>query len=144
MNNFDLKQKLAVDKTVINDLIAKSWQESDNIQTQIESIEQGSDLASKTVLDALNGLLTSYYVFAGRLESLLTDLDKKDLIDTDFKKINDITEPAELDISLKETEPEIEKCPNKADKAFEPFEYFVDFDEPDLSQPKLTDEDLYN
>ena len=26
----------------------------------------------------------------------------------------------------------------------EPFEYFVDFDEPDLSQPKLTDEDLYN
>ena len=141
MNNFDLKQKLAVDKTVINDLIAKSWQESDNIQTQIESIEQGSDLASKTVLDALNGLLTSYYVFAGRLESLLTDLDKKDLIDTDFKKINDITEPAELDISLKETEPEIEKCPNKADKAFEPFEYFVDFDDP-VGKP-LTDADLY-
>ena len=26
----------------------------------------------------------------------------------------------------------------------EPFEYFVDFEEPDLSQPKLTDEDLYN
>lgn len=141
MNNFDLKQKLAVDKTVINDLIAKSWQESDNIQTQIESIEQGSDLASKTVLDALNGLLTSYYVFAGRLESLLTDLGKKDLIDTDFKKINDITEPAELDISLKETEPEIEKCPNKADKAFEPFEYFVDFDDP-VGKP-LTDADIY-
>lgn len=141
MNNFDLKQKLAVDKTVINDLIAKSWQESDNIQTQIESIEQGSDLASKTVLDALNGLLTSYYVFAGRLESLLTDLDKKDLIETDFKKINDITEPAELDISLKETEPEIEKCPNKADKAFEPFEYFVDFDDP-VGKP-LTDADIY-
>jgi hypothetical protein len=26
----------------------------------------------------------------------------------------------------------------------EPFEYFVDFDEPDLSQPKLTDKDLYD
>ena len=141
MNNFDLKQKLAVDKTVINDLIAKSWQESDNIQTQIESIEQGTDLASKTVLDALNGLLTSYYVFAGRLESLLTDLDKKDLIDTDFKKINDITEPAELDISLKETETEIEKCSNTADKVFEPFEYFVDFDDP-VGKP-LTDADIY-
>ena len=86
-------------------------------------------------------MLTSYYVFAGRLESLLTDLDKKDLIDTDFKKINDITEPAELDISLKETEPEIEKCPNKADKAFEPFEYFVDFDDP-VGKP-LTDADIY-
>lgn len=29
-------------------------------------------------------------------------------------------------------------------KPGEAFEYFVDFDEPDLSQPKLTDEDLYN
>ena len=26
----------------------------------------------------------------------------------------------------------------------EPFEYFVDFDEPDMSQPKLTDKELYN
>lgn len=26
----------------------------------------------------------------------------------------------------------------------EPFEYFVDFDEPDLTQPKLTDADIYN
>ena len=26
----------------------------------------------------------------------------------------------------------------------EPFEYFVDFDEPDMTQPKLTDKDLYN
>lgn len=26
----------------------------------------------------------------------------------------------------------------------ETFEYFVDFDEPDMTQPKLTDEDLYN
>lgn len=26
----------------------------------------------------------------------------------------------------------------------EPFEYFVDFDEPDMTQPKLTDKDIYN
>jgi hypothetical protein len=26
----------------------------------------------------------------------------------------------------------------------EPFEYFVDFEEPDMSQPKLTDKDLYD
>ena len=26
----------------------------------------------------------------------------------------------------------------------EPFEYFVDFDEPDMTQPKLTDKELYN
>jgi hypothetical protein len=36
----------------------------------------------------------------------------------------------------KDNKPTIE--PNEA------FEYFVDFDEPDMTQPKLTDEDLYN
>ena len=29
-------------------------------------------------------------------------------------------------------------------KDFEAFEYFVDFDEPDMSEPRLTDKDLYN
>ena len=32
----------------------------------------------------------------------------------------------------------------KSEVAGEPFEYFVDFDEPDMTQPKLTDADLYN
>lgn len=29
-------------------------------------------------------------------------------------------------------------------KVNEPFEYFVDFDEPDMTRPRLTDKDLYN
>lgn len=33
---------------------------------------------------------------------------------------------------------------NEVVKVNEPFEYFVDFDEPDMTQPKLTDKDLYN
>lgn len=32
----------------------------------------------------------------------------------------------------------------KVAEVSEPFEYFVDFDEPDMTQPKLTDKDLYN
>ena len=32
----------------------------------------------------------------------------------------------------------------ECEKDIEEFEYFVDFDEPDLTQPKLTDDDLYN
>ena len=34
--------------------------------------------------------------------------------------------------------------PKKPSKAIEPFEYFVDFDEPDFSEPRLTDKDLYD
>lgn len=41
------------------------------------------------------------------------------------------------------TQPEC-KANKSAAETSEPFEYFVDFDEPDLSQPRLTDEDLYN
>lgn len=55
-------------------------------------------------------------------------------------------------IGVDETAPEAEfKAPEAipaavepAELAGEPFEYFVDFDEPDMSQPKLTDDDLYN
>lgn len=55
-------------------------------------------------------------------------------------------------IGVDETAPEAEfKAPEAtpaavepAKPAGEPFEYFVDFDEPDMSQPRLTDEDLYN
>ena len=36
------------------------------------------------------------------------------------------------------------KANKSAVEAGEPFEYFVDFEEPDMSQPRLTDEDLYN
>ena len=32
----------------------------------------------------------------------------------------------------------------KVAEVSEPFEYFVDFDEPDMTQPKLTDKELYN
>jgi hypothetical protein len=56
-----------------------------------------------------------------------------------------------ITISLDETEPEAKfEAPaavvadNPAEEAGERFEYFVDFDEPDMTQPKLTDDDLYN
>ena len=36
------------------------------------------------------------------------------------------------------------KPASKPNSNEEPFEYFVDFDEPDMTQPKLTDDDIYN
>ena len=55
-----------------------------------------------------------------------------------------------ITIGLDETAPEAEYGPSapvvttQSEVVGEPFEYFVDFDEPDLTQPKLTDDDLYN
>lgn len=48
-----------------------------------------------------------------------------------------------------EDEKEIEEKPEEIEektpaKDFEAFEYFVDFDEPDISEPRLTDKDLYD
>ena len=40
--------------------------------------------------------------------------------------------------------PEAATTVTKSEVEGEPFEYFVDFDEPDMTQPKLTDADLYN
>jgi hypothetical protein len=43
-----------------------------------------------------------------------------------------------------EIEPPRQSAATSDTESEEAFEYFVDFDEPDLTQPKLTDEDLYN
>ena len=43
-----------------------------------------------------------------------------------------------------EIEPPVQPSATKGMSDGEAFEYFVDFDEPDMSQPKLTDDDIYN
>ena len=40
--------------------------------------------------------------------------------------------------------PEAVTTVTKSEVEGEPFEYFVDFDEPDMTQPKLTDADIYD
>jgi hypothetical protein len=41
-------------------------------------------------------------------------------------------------------EPSVPAVTTQSEVVGEPFEYFVDFDEPDMTQPKLTDADLYD
>ena len=67
--NIVLKDKIKIDNNFINDLITKSWQDSESIQNQIDSIEIDSPQATK-VVKLLKELLTSYYVFTGCLENL--------------------------------------------------------------------------
>lgn len=144
-----LKDKIKVDKNFINDLIAKGWEDSESIQNQIDCIEADSEIAAKTV-KLLKDLLTSYYVFTGCLESLANEpIEATKTSEPEKAAEPEVIVPEKLTIIPEEpvkanNEPDIdffsELDIDSADS--EPFEYFVDFDEP-VGEP-LTDEDLYN
>ncbi len=147
MMNIVLKDKLKVDKNFINDLITKSWQDSESIQNQINSIEVDSAIAVKTA-KLLKDLLTSYYVFIGCLENLENEPVKT--IEPEPAKViePEIIVPEKLTIIPEEPmkactpDTDIFVDYNPGETIVEPFEYFVDFDEP-VGKP-LTDDDLYN
>jgi len=144
-----IKDKIKADKNFINDLIAKSWEDSESIQNQIDCIETDSEIAAKTV-KLLKDLLTSYYVFTGCLENLANE-------PVEAARINEPVEVAEPEVIVPEKLTIIPEEPVKANNEpdidffseldadepeSEPFEYFVDFDDP-VGEP-LTDDDLYN
>jgi hypothetical protein len=152
--NIELKDKIKVDKSFINDLITKSWQDSESIQSQISSIEVDSAEAAN-IVKLLKNLLTNYYVFAGCLENILTDIDTAKVADfepnleaapkpiqatTPIVAKAEETTPMKIGI-LPEFGSELDS-EEKLPEVDEPFEYFVDFDEP-VGDP-LTDDDLYN
>lgn len=141
-----LKDKIKVDKNFINELITKSWEDSESIQNQINSIEIDSAVAAKTV-KLLKDLLTSYYVFVGCLENLEDE-------PTEAAEPIKITEPEPVMPEKLTVIPEVPVKVNASNVSdldilseldtdeSEPFEYFVDFDEP-TGEP-LTDDDLYS
>ena len=70
---------------------------------------------------------------------ITTNANKKDnkLVITTEDSVEDDTDEDEEEIEGNE----VEEAPTKDVDAFE---YFVDFDEPDMSEPRLTDKDLYD
>ena len=134
---YNLKDKIEITDEFLNELISKSWQEADTLKQQILNIDvdtnRGCDVAK-----LLKNMSTNYYVLIGCLEALL-DKDEKAVF-------NEIEEPTPEPVQQNVDEPVL-----KADDLSfsivdinavpEPFEYFVDFDDP-AGEP-LTDEDLY-
>ena len=143
MEPYCLKDKILITKEFLADLESKGWQEIEGLQSQIANIEANSE--NTTLIQLLKNLLTSYYVFIGGLENLSSG-------NTDFAAtISEVplnvtkevyTDKSETDLSIIK-EPEADLYPQEVlkDNSFEPFEYFVDFDEP-TGEP-LSDEDLY-
>ena len=138
--DYTLKDKLNITNDFIEELTNKGWQEIEHIQSQISNLSDTAE--GKKVAKLLNNLLTSYYVFIGCLENF--DI-------TDTKPVEEpITTLPEEDVEVViEEEPEIVETPKVVEEPIEnafavtdPFEYFVDFDDP-IGEP-LTDKDLYN
>ena len=134
---YNLKDKIEITDEFLNELISKSWQEADTLKQQIVNIDLDTSRGCE-VAKLLKNMSTNYYVLIGCLETLL-DKEEKGV-------------PSEIEEPIAElTQQNVDKPISKAnDLSFtdvdtnivsEPFEYFVDFDEP-IGEP-LTDEDLY-
>lgn len=140
--NLELKNKLQISEDYIEELVNKSWQEIETLQTQVNNLE--SDPVSVSLKTLIKNLLTSYYVFVGGLENLQDE----------FRELSNSFSTAEKE-PLEEPELELEATSmtlaennqindNKfliQEELSEPFEYFVDFDEP-IGDP-ISDIDLY-
>ena len=133
----ELKNKLTVTKDFIDELCTKGWQEIEHLQTQLANIADTEE--GKKVSQLIKNLVTSYYVFVGSLENL-DEVDLGIQVMTPNKK----QEPVELEPqATQEVQIDLDDEYAQADiDISEPFEYFVDFDEP-TGEP-LTDKDLYN
>ena len=134
---YTLKEKLSATKSFVDSLTEKSWQEIEHLQIQLANLTDTKD--SKKVKQLLKNLLTSYYIFVGGLENLDNSSNQEPV---------EIHEPV-ANTTVMEYEPEVATeneditivSPTEPEFS-EPFEYFVDFDEP-VGEP-LTDKDLYN
>ena len=145
MTEYTLKDKIPVTNDFIKELCDKSWQEVEHLQNQLINLETSED--GKKVSKLIQNLLTGYYVFIGSLENL-DSIDYKISNDTDNREPAVATEPkSELEQPpvKYQTMADIDYTPielSTDNEVSEPFEYFVDFDEP-VGEP-LTDKDLYN
>ncbi len=143
---YTLKDKITITKDFLSDLEMKSWQEIEHLQSQIANIDATEE--NLKVIQLLKNLLTSYYVFTGGLENLSDEkattkvMNCPKQVDTETKVAKAIEPEVSYDDIYEDDlfEPvAVEK--QDVVNEIEPFEYFVDFDEP-IGEP-LSDEDLY-
>lgn len=143
---YTLKDKLTITKDFLSDLEMKSWQEIENLQAQIANIEETEE--NYKLIQLLKNLLTSYYVFTGGLENLSDEkttakvMNCHKQVETEIKVVKAIAPEVSYDDICEDDlfEPVAAEKQDGVDE-IEPFEYFVDFDEP-IGDP-ISDEDLY-
>jgi hypothetical protein len=140
---YTLKEKITITEDFLTELISKSWQETEAIQQQIANIDTSTKLGTE-VVELLKNTCTNHYVLIGCLEALLEKPEAVEPETAEQPVVRDSTESAAI-----EREPIAEYTSYEGIDCrqtiitdnFEPFEYFVDFDEP--SGEPLSDKDLY-
>jgi hypothetical protein len=139
--DYNLKDKIKVTDEFLAELIAKSWREAEALQQQVTNIDTSTVIGAE-VVKALQNTCTNYYVLAGCLESIADKLNDDVFSITDSDTSVDNSEN-NTKLSVPETvqDKSIDVISTDNANNFEPFEYFVDFDEP-LGDP-ISDQDLY-
>lgn len=136
---YNLKDKIEITDEFLNVLIEKAWQEAETAQQQINNIDTSTKLGAD-VVKLLQNICTNYYVFIGSLEALAENKSTDEQLIPGEKIEAEVNNVFINQQDCKEEAVEADTFLNTAEVC-EPFEYFVDFDEP--IGERLTDTDLY-
>lgn len=137
---YNLKEKIEITTDFIEELISKSWQETESLQQQISNIDTNTKLGAE-VAKLLKNICNSYYVLIGCLETFTEDQNSTEGVTTSTMQNSVELEVSKEPIDQVDEQSEIISLPVATIADFEPFEYFVEFDEP-VGKP-ITDTDLY-
>lgn len=139
---YSVKDKIEVTENFIEEQIQKSWHEVDVMQQLITNIDISTPIGNR-VAEILKNISTNYYVLIGNLEALVENTEQIDINGEEFTELpkDEImlekqSEPLDSDIANSDFD-----ILSEPSDDFEPFEYFVDFDDP-IGEP-ITDNDLY-
>lgn len=137
---YNLKEKIEITTDFIEELISKSWQETGSLQQQIANIDTNTKLGAE-VAKLLKNICNSYYVLIGCLETFTEDQNSTEGVTTSTMQNSVELEVSKEPIDQVDEQSENISLPVATIADFEPFEYFVEFDEP-VGKP-ITDTDLY-
>jgi hypothetical protein len=149
--------------TFLTDLVRESWESISHLQGDIEAIDQYFKNTGD-LKDILQDLVDAYLICVGRLEGHLQSEgiapENKDGLKNQVKQavleediqiiINETPKEPEIIMPRPIVPVEVEEAPEcseaeplPCDSCSEPFEFFTDFDEPDMTEPVVTDDDVY-
>jgi hypothetical protein len=142
--NYELKDKINVTNELLSELENKGWQEIEYLQSQIANLADGQ--TNSKLAQLYKNLLTSYYVFVGGIEILAGEPvnnspEDINVSEPEIVKIEPAQNAEEAEITTIDEPIESDDYTSDTNEVTEPFEYFVDFDDP-IGEP-LTDDDLY-
>ena len=164
----EIQESLPV--SFVTDMMSKGWDEVGYLREASAAIKETYKDTAK-IEELMQDLMDAYLVFIGQLELYLHNeedivapteepvIDKSKAKEAkeaeDEKPVEVVTQSEAPKPELPEADFDIE--PIKDPESFEkpatmstpateadPFEFFVDFEEPDMSQPALTDAELYD